>query len=45
MRQGEALALTSSDIREDRIRITKTWDKTVKKALPPKTKAGIGLYL
>lgn len=39
LRQGEALALTADDIKDDSIRITKSWNKYTNTATKPKTKS------
>lgn len=41
LRQGEALALTADDIKDDSIRITKSWNKYTNSATKPKTKASV----
>lgn len=41
LRQGEALALTAEDIKEDKIRVTKSWNKYTKTATKPKTKSSV----
>jgi len=41
LRKGEALALTWSDIKDDRIFITKAWEVTADKIQKPKTKSSV----